>query len=148
VKNSASAEKTLLNVPEFFWSVRVYYEDTDAAGVVYHSNYLKFMERARTEWLRKAGYSQQTLATDEGIVFVVAKMNIEFVNPARFDEVLNIHSKITGMEGPRLIFEHSVVNESGQQKCRAGVDIVCVDSVSFRPKRIPNTIKVKLNYDG
>jgi acyl-CoA thioester hydrolase len=132
-------------MPEFFWTVRVYYEDTDSAGVVYHSNYLKYMERARTEWLRQAGFSQQSLAEDEGIVFVVAKMNIEFISPARIDEVLNVFSRITGIEGPRLKFEQSIHNEAGQPLCRAGADIVCVDSTSFRPRRIPNTIKVKLS---
>jgi acyl-CoA thioester hydrolase len=145
VKNSAPVDKSAGDMPEFFWTVRVYYEDTDSAGVVYHSNYLKYMERARTEWLRQAGFSQQSLAAETGIVFVVAKMSIDFVSPARFDEVLNVHSCITGVDGPRLKFAQTIQAETGQLRCRAGVDIVCVDSISFRPKRIPNTIKVKLN---
>ena len=126
---------------EFLWPTRVYYEDTDAAGVVYHSNYLKYMERARTEWLRDAGHSQKSLAETEGIVFVVAKMNIEFTSPAWFDEMLNVRSRVTGMNGAGLMFEQSIFNETGTLKCRADVHIVCVDSKTFRPKRIPNSIK-------
>jgi len=141
------SEPSLSATREFFWDVRVYYEDTDAAGVVYHSNYLKFMERARTEWLRSAGYSQKILEQVEGIVFVVAKMNIEFISPARFDDTLNIHSKITSIDGARLVFEQAILGESMAPKCRAEVHIVCIDSVSFKPKRIPNTIKVKLTND-
>lgn len=141
-------KQSLAEMREFSWSIRVYYEDTDAGGVVYHSNYLKFMERARTEWLRKAGYSQQSLAADKGIVFVVAKMNIEFNSPARFDELLNVCSKVTGTNGAGLMFEQSVISESGAVKCRADVHIVCVDSKTFRPKRIPNSIKATLTYDS
>jgi len=133
---------------EFFWPIRVYYEDTDAAGVVYHSNYLNFMERARTEWLRSAGYSQKTLEQEEGIVFVVARMDIEFLSPACFDEQLTVHSRITTMNGARLVFEQAIHNESGAVKCKARVHIVCVDSGSFKPKKIPNTIKAKLTNDG
>jgi len=112
---------------------------------VYHSNYLKFMERARTEWLRMAGYSQQSLAETDGIVFVVAKMNIEFTSPACFDELLNVCSKVTGTNGAGLMFEQIIKGESGTVKCRADVQIVCVDAKTFRPRRIPNSIKAKLN---
>lgn len=129
---------------EFLWPTRVYYEDTDAAGVVYHSNYLKYMERARTEWLRSAGHSQKSLAETEGIVFVVAKMNIEFKSPSWFDEMLNVRSRVTGMNGAGLQFEQSITGETGTLKCRADVQIVCVDSKTFRPKRIPNSIKAEI----
>jgi acyl-CoA thioester hydrolase len=138
-------EQTDIKSREFFWPTRVYYEDTDAAGVVYHSNYLKFMERARSEWLRAAGYSQQSLADTDGIVFVVAKMNIEFTSPALFDELLNVCSRITGNNGAGLMFEQTVINESGSVKCRANVHIVCVDTKTFRPKRIPNSIRAIIN---
>jgi acyl-CoA thioester hydrolase len=140
-----TGEQPVAESREFFWPTRVYYEDTDAAGVVYHSNYLKFMERARTEWLRMAGYSQQLLAETDGIVFVVAKMNIEFTSPACFDELLNVCSKVTGTNGAGLMFEQTIKGESGTIKCRADVQIVCVDSKTFRPRRIPNSIKAKLN---
>ena len=73
------------NPNEFNWSVRVYYEDTDVAGLVYHSNYLKYMERARTEWLRDLGYSQEKLKQELGIIFVVKNMNIKFLQPAKMD---------------------------------------------------------------
>lgn len=135
-------------LPEFSWQVRVYYEDTDAAGVVYHSNYLKFMERARTEWLREAGYSQQILEKEEGIVFVVARIiNMEFLRPARFDELLHIHSKLVGTGAARLEFEQTVFGESAVPICRATVHIVCIDPITFKPKKIPNKIKAKLTND-
>jgi len=140
-----TGEQSVAESREFFWPTRVYYEDTDAAGVVYHSNYLKFMERARTEWLRMAGYSQLSLAEADGIVFVVAKMNIEFTSPACFDELLNVCSKVTGTNGAGLMFEQTIRGESGIVKCRADVQIVCVDAKTFRPRRIPNSIKAKLN---
>lgn len=132
------------NGREFTWSTRVYYEDTDAAGVVYHSNYLKFMERARTEWLRMAGYSQKSLAEADGIVFVVAKMNIEFVSPAVFDEMLQVRSRVTGTNGAGLMFDQSITGETGVVRCRADVQIVCVDAKTFRPRRLPNNIKARI----
>jgi acyl-CoA thioester hydrolase len=131
-------------VPEFNWEVRVYYEDTDAAGVVYHSNYLKYMERARTEWLRTAGYSQRTLVTGAGVVFVVATLNVDFLMPARFDEMLNVHSTITSTGGSKIVFRQSIFSISGELKCRGDVQIVCVDPETFKPKRIPEEIKAKL----
>ena len=130
--------------PEFVWSVRVYYEDTDRAGIVYHANYLKYLERARTEWLRAAGFTQTDLSRDPGVVFVVANMNIDFRAPARFDELLQVRSRLLDVNGSRLDFEQTVTNEDGELKCRAGVNIVCVDSGSFRPRRLPDTIKARL----
>jgi len=139
-----TADQSVTDTREFFWPTRVYYEDTDAAGVVYHSNYLKFMERARTEWLRTEGYSQLSLVETEGIVFVVAKMNIEFKSPARFDELLTVCSRVTGTNGAGLMFEQSIISETGSVRCRADVHIVCVDPQTFRPKRIPESIKAKI----
>jgi acyl-CoA thioester hydrolase len=145
--NNRPMEAAPADAPEFLWSVRVYYEDTDAAGVVYHSNYLKYMERARTEWLRAAGYSQKDLARDAGIVFVVASMNMEFLSSARLDELLDVRTRLSAVNGPRLVFEQSIINGDGELKCRAGVNIVCVDAGTFRPRRIPDNIKAEL-FDG
>ncbi|MGY8813426.1 MAG: tol-pal system-associated acyl-CoA thioesterase [Gammaproteobacteria bacterium] len=138
---------TELDIPEFNWQVRVYYEDTDAAGVVYHTNYLKYMERARTEWLRVAGYSQLTLAKDVQVVFVVANINVDFISPAKFDELLNVHSTIVTTSGSRLDFRQTITNQDKQMKCRGDIKIVCIDPGSFKPKRIPDDIKAKLCYD-
>ena len=136
------------HTPEFNWQVRVYYEDTDSAGVVYHSNYLKYMEGARTEWLRSAGYSQHDLSNEMGIVFVVANINIDFKSPARFDELLNIHSAIINFSGSKLVFRQSIFNQINELKCRGDIQIVCIDPDSFKPKRIPDDIKAKLSYDN
>ena len=77
---------------EFDWSVRVYYEDTDAAGLVYHSNYLKYMERARTEWLRELGFSQQDLREKSGMVIVISSVEMKFIKPAVLDDLLTVKS--------------------------------------------------------
>jgi acyl-CoA thioester hydrolase len=136
------------DMPEFNWQVRVYYEDTDAAGVVYHSNYLKYMERARTEWLRAAGYSQKQLVREARVAFVVANMKIDFIVPAKFDELLDVRSTITDFGGSKLAFRQSIYNQEDQLKCRADIQIVCIDPGSFKPKRIPEDIKAKLSYDN
>ncbi|NNE38492.1 MAG: tol-pal system-associated acyl-CoA thioesterase [Gammaproteobacteria bacterium] len=130
------------------WPVRVYYEDTDAAGVVYHSNYLKYMERARTEWLRSAGFSQPALANDLGVVFVVGNMSINFKTPARFDDQLNVNSSILESTGTRFQFEQNIIGKDDRLICSAEVNIVCVDTLTFKPKRIPEQIKAKLSYDN
>src|SRR3990172_11567890 len=79
---------------EFTWSVRVYYEDTDAGGVVYHTGYLRFMERARTEWLRRLGHSQHDLRAREGLLFAVNRITINYRKPARIDELLEVRSTL------------------------------------------------------
>lgn len=126
---------------EFHWPVRVYYEDTDAAGVVYHSNYLKFMERARTEWLRAIGFSQEYLREREGILFVVAAMNIRFRKPAVFDEELNIQSTIKNMNTASLNFIQTITNAQYDIVCNAEVTVACLRADTFRPCRIPDNIK-------
>ncbi|MGK0296559.1 MAG: acyl-CoA thioester hydrolase [Gammaproteobacteria bacterium] len=139
---------TELDILEFNWEVRVYYEDTDTAGVVYHTNYLKYMERARTEWLRFAGYSQRILAKDFQIAFVVANINIDFIAPAIFDELLNVHSTIPSSGGSKLEFRQTITNQSEQMKCHGDIKIACIDPNTFKPKRIPDEIKAKLCYDN
>lgn len=136
------------SIPEHHWPVRVYYEDTDAAGVVYHSNYLKYMERARTEWLRSAGFSQPVLATQLGVVFAVANMSINFRAPARLDDQLNVNSRIIQAGGSKFQFEQTITNSAGGIICTANVNIVCIDPSTFKPKRIPEHIKAKLSYDN
>lgn len=126
---------------EFHWPVRVYYEDTDAAGVVYHSNYLKFMERARTEWLRAIGFSQEHLREREGILFVVADMNIHFRKPAVFDEELNVLSTIKNMNAASLAFTQTITNARCDIVCSADVTVACLQADTFRPCRIPDNIK-------
>lgn len=132
---------------EFTWAVRVYYEDTDSAGVVYHSNYLKFMERARTEWLRARGNSQNQLQAQEGVIFVVTRMNIQFLRPARIDDLLSVRARITAAAGASLTFDQSIHNEADELICRADVDVACLDARTFRPRRLPASLRPELN-DG
>ncbi len=134
--------------PVFDWQARVYYEDTDAAGVVYHSNYLKYMERARTEWLRSAGFTQTGLKEKHGVVFVVSTMKIDFIAPGRFEELLNIRSTIIDFTGLKLTFRQSISSDDGMLKCEAEINIVCTDAKTLKPRRIPEDIKVKLINDS
>ena len=136
-----------LNRKEFNWTVRVYYEDTDAAGVVYHSNYLRYMERARTEWLRSLGYSHGQLHETEHMIFVVSSMNIEFKQPAIFDELLKVNCRLAKLGGTSLVFEQLIRNDANETKCRADVHITCVDAGTFKPKRIPSSLRAEFNHD-
>ena len=131
---------------KFNWPVRVYYEDTDAAGVVYHTNYLKFMERARTEWLRASGFSQETLKNKEGVLFAVKNMNVDFIKPAVLDQQLTVTTSIKNIGGASLLFEQLVSNDTDEPLCHADVNVVCINSDTLKPKRIPETIKAKINH--
>jgi acyl-CoA thioester hydrolase len=100
----------------FDWPVRVYYEDTDSGGVVYHANYLKFMERARTEWLRQLGFEQNVLKDEHNCLFAVHSMQINFRRPARFNDALLIRSEMTQTSGASMQFEQSVLRD-GELLC-------------------------------
>ena len=130
---------------EFNLQVRVYYEDTDAGGVVYHSNYLNFMERARTEWLRHAGFEQDTLIEEKEILFAVRKISIDYNMPASFNDLLNIKTRITEQRKASLLFEQIVFNQTEEIICRAEIKIACIDSNTLKPKPIPETILSELN---
>jgi len=118
--------------------VRVYYEDTDHAGVVYYANYLKFMERGRTEALRSLGMQQSDIQDQHGIVFVVTKVAIRYRTPARFDDMLNVESQVTHLKGARLSFSQNIWR--GETLiAEATVHLACMD-VSGKPKRIPPPI--------
>jgi len=130
----ASASRT-----RFDWPVRVYYEDTDAAGVVYYANYLRFFERCRTEWFRELGFSQDALAQREGVLFVVASAEIVYLKPARLDDALLIDARIAERAVTYVIFEQLASRET-VAICRARVKVVCVDARTLRPQRIPATI--------
>lgn len=123
----------------FQWPVTVYYEDTDAGGVVYHSNYLKFFERARTELLRKGGVSQQVLL-EEGVGFVVRHMDIDFLQGARLDDHLTIHTSVSDLRKASLLFCQEIVNPEGKVLCRTKVKVACVSSAAMRPKAMPADI--------
>jgi acyl-CoA thioester hydrolase len=124
---------------DFIWPVRVYYEDTDAGGVVYYANYLKFFERARTEMLRAIGYEQDTLAITEGIIFAVRSVQVDYLNPARFNEQLQVITKLTMAKKASFSFEQ-IIKRGDELLCNSSVRIACLDAQTLRPKAIPGTL--------
>ncbi len=120
----------------FRWPVRVYYEDTDAGGVVYHTGYIRYFERARTEWLRTLGYSQQRIVQEEGVLFTVVDLAIRYLRPARLDDLLEIVSRAE-VAGASAIFHQVAQGPGGVQLADGQVRIACVDARSFRPRRLP-----------
>ena len=121
----------------FDWPVQVYWEDTDAGGVVYHSQYLNFMERARTEFLRSLGLVQTTLRDDLIILFVVRDIQIRFKKPAKFDDVLNVNTQLLKVGRSLLEFEQNIYR-GDEHLIAAKVDVVCIGADSFRPVSIPD----------
>jgi acyl-CoA thioester hydrolase len=121
----------------FNWPVQVYWEDTDAGGVVYHSQYLNFMERARTEFLRSLGLVQTTLRDDLGILFVVRDIQIRFKKPAKFDDELNVNTQLLKVGRSLLEFEQNIYR-GDEHLIAAKVDVVCIGADSFRPMSIPD----------
>lgn len=123
----------------FRWPVRVYYEDTDAGGVVYHARYLAFFERARTEMLRNKGINQQNMLA-ENIGFVVRSMTIDFVKGARLDDLLEVETQIVEMKRASLTFQQRLVDSQGNLLCGAKVLIACVDTSKMKPIALPKSI--------
>ena len=136
----------------FSWRARVYWEDTDGGGVVYYANYLKFMERARTEWLRSLGHSQQEIAAQYGYVFAVAEAHVNYRRPARLDDELLV-SCVPVPEGrASLRFRQKIsrVEAAGDPTLLAEgeVRVVCVDAKSFKPRALPEFIQPVKVDDG
>jgi len=122
--------------PPFRHTLRVYWEDTDAGGVVFYANYLKFFERARTEWLRSFGYSQQRLRDDTGAIFVVAETTIRYLRPARLDDTLEV--SVAVLEAGRATMLIAQQAQRGAELLAEGtIRIGCVDARTLRPRRIP-----------
>lgn len=124
----------------FTWPVRVYYEDTDAGGIVYHANYLCFMERARTEWLRHLGIELDRLKEREGLLFAVSRMHVEYLRPARFNDQLEVSVKILRLGRASMQLVQEVTRQGGERLCIGTVRIACVDASSLRPRPIPSVI--------
>jgi acyl-CoA thioester hydrolase len=121
----------------FAWPVRVYYEDTDAAGIVYHANYLRFMERARTEWLRALGYEQDEILAEHGIVFVITHSDLSYHAPARFNEELLVTSELERLRRASLGFVQRIAGADGRAIASAINTVACVDAATLTPRRIP-----------
>lgn len=130
----------MTNTQQFSWPIRVYYEDTDAGGVVYHSNYLNFMERARTEWLRALGFEQTTLLNELGVMIVIHSLSIAFKSPARFNDALQVQCALASAGRTSMDVTQAIYRD-GVQLIEAQVKAVFVDAQSFRPVPIPPAIK-------
>ena len=148
---------------DFCWPVRVYYEDTDNGGVVYYANYLKFMERARTEWLRARGVEQDLLAENEGLIFAVRSAQLDYLKPGRFNQLLSVSVKVAECGKASLTFDQTVRvatennlttnlttegEESGLLLCQGKIKIACLDASTLKPRAIPTPIRQEILGDG
>ena len=123
----------------FHWPVRVYWEDTDAGGVVYYANYLKFMERARSEWLRASGFEQDVLRDEAGVVFVVRRVEVDYLSPARFNDQLDVSVTLLELGRASLVLTQSL-SRGDALLVAAQVTLACVDATRFKPVKIPAPI--------
>ena len=132
--------------PELFvysFPVRVYFENTDAGGVVYHGEYLKFLERARTEWLRHLGFDHQALARHHRIVFVVTQAAVDFLKPARLDDSVAVSVQLESLGKVRCIFNQEIRREA-ELLVRAKITVACVTGEHFKPAEIPEALRRKM----
>lgn len=127
----------------FSISIRVYYEDTDAGNVVYYANYLKFMERARTEWLRQLGFEQDELSRRDGILFAVRSARLEFLKPARFNDLLQATARISRRGKASLSFAQEIRRDD-VVLCEGEVKVACLDTKRFTPRPIPENLGLKI----
>lgn len=134
--------------PLFSIPARVYYEDTDAAGIVYYANYLKFFERCRTEWMRSIGHDQGELAREHNLAFVVRSVSVDFHKPARLDDLLDISLAVDKLGGAQVVFRqiarrHSR-NNGGEDLVSATVQIVCINLAAMKTTPIPSWLRQSL----
>ena len=128
---------------DFTFPVRVYWEDTDAGGIVFYANYLKFFERARTEWLRSLGIGQQRLREDTGGMFVVSETNLKYHRPARLDDLLHVTATVQEIGRVSMLVKQSVLLNQ-EQLCTGSIRIGWVDAASLKPARIPAMVLAAL----
>jgi acyl-CoA thioester hydrolase len=135
-------------VSAFCWRARVYWEDTDGGAIVYYANYLRFLERARTEWLRAQGHSQLALARESGMLFTVVSVQVDYRAPARLDDELEITCEPQAEGAASLRFAQRVfridAERRGQLLAEAQVRVACVDAASLRPRRLPQFLRASL----
>lgn len=128
----------------FVFPVRVYYEDTDAGGVVFYANYLKYMERARTELLRSFGFDQHLLAVEDDALFAVVKVTVNYRRPARLDDALEVSARVTHLGRSSMVFEQSIRRGDGELLCDGEVRVACL-TAAFKPRSIPESIRKSLH---
>jgi len=126
------------------WPVRVYWEDTDAGGVVYHASYIRYFERGRTEWLRALGWSQAQLAEEQKVLFSVVNLQIQYHRPARLDDLLETVTRARIAGGASLQFDQQL-RRDGELVTSCTVLVACVDAASFTPRRLPPVLRTRIN---
>ena len=126
----------------FHWPVRVYYEDTDAQGVVYYANYFRFMERARTEWLRALGVNQERMLNEDRRMFVVTRTELDFIVPARFNDELIVTARLAGLSRATFDIEQIIYRENlgGTVCCQGNVRAAFLNADTLRPQRVPASL--------
>ena len=134
---------TIQNENMSLWPVRIYYEDTDSGGVVYYANYLKFMERARTEWLRAEGFEQDELIAKENVIFAVRSVQADYLSPARFNEEIVISTRVI-KKGKASISVEQIVKRNNDVLCKAIIKIACLNAQSFKPALMPENLYNKI----
>lgn len=130
----------MASAPSFSFPIRVYYEDTDASGVAYHANYLRWFERARTEWLRSFGLDQERLRAELGVVFTVANLQVDYRKPARLDDLLEVVTHVALMRRASVVFEQRLLGGDAGLLAHASVRVACVGVADFRPAAIPDVL--------
>lgn len=126
--------------------VRVYYEDTDAGGIVYYANYLRFFERARTEWLRELGIEQVELL-EQSVGFVVKRVEMDNIAPAKFNDLLSIQTQVVELKRASMVFEQQLLHSSGKLLVSARIRVACVDLEKMKPLAIPSFILGEISRD-
>ena len=131
---------------EFLWPIRVYYEDTDSGGVVYYANYLKFMERARTEMFRAQGFEQDWMRDERDLLFVVRNVELELKQPARFNDELVVKTHITAMNGASINFQQAIMRKDEEDKplATATIQVACISASGWKPVRLPEDIQTEI----
>jgi acyl-CoA thioester hydrolase len=131
---------------EFVWPVRVYWEDTDAGGVVYYANYLKFLERARSEWLRSLGLEQTDMVAEDGVLFVVRRVEADYLRPARFNDALSVRSRLESLGKASLEMAQTIAR-GAEPILAARVKVACVGCRDFKPAKIPARVLEKFAWN-
>ena len=132
---------------QYVLPVRVYLEDTDAQGVVYNASYFRFLERARTEWLRDHGIDHNDMREHEGILLVLVGTEVKFARPAKLDDMLYVTAELSKLKGARFIFEQTVRRDApdGEVLCRGRAEVVCMDVKNRKPRRVPAALMSELS---
>jgi acyl-CoA thioester hydrolase len=128
----------------FTWPVRVYYEDVDVGGIVYYANYMKFLERARTEWLRSLGIEQMPLKEEHGVIFVVVDLQAHYLKPARYGELLQVTCRVAEQTRASLTFEQQI-HRDAELLLEGTVRVACLDAQKYRPRPLPQALAQEMS---